>query len=916
MVGFMLGGVPLKNFNYVAIDLETTGLDDQAEIIEIALVKVENNVIKEEWQQLICPSSDIPEDIQILTGISNEMVIDKPLWKDVEEKVLSFLGNNLLVAHNASFDKRILENNLGKDIENIWLDTCELAKITLPTLSSYKLKSLLEFFDLDSQELHRALKDAQMTTRLLENLIEILLKFSPFLLEENIKLLEDEKNGLSFILKYVQKNILNNYFENDAIVKTVSSEDSQENEGIGYSLEKGSDLLKPGGPISENFTDFQYRPQQIAMLENIIKAFQGEKHGLIEAGTGTGKSLAYLIPATLWSKEKKEKVVIATHTIALQEQLFTKDIPFLEEKLRGNISKALVKGRSNYLCLRRFESLKREHNTLNWWEKVFLAQITNWALDTQSGDKEELNLKNWENEMWLQIASQGEACLGSRCPYYFKDCFYTKNKKIREKSDLIITNHALLLQDLKSNNKILPPYQQVIIDEGHNLEDEATEQFSTYIDLRQILKLFYRLHRKKYGGFLDRLNKNIDNQEKLKNLIIQIKEEILFLSNKIRNLLESNVVGEYLGFNDEKRITDKERKSSKWLIISEELQEINNYLQAINKKITKLFLDLDLDEELNDFQKELKVYKSDLEEVYEGLNNFLNYDNNEFVYFINKTNKNIRFCISPIEVSSLLNELLFVEKKSVILTSATLTSNNNFNYIAKILGLNEFDYLTFKGNSPFNYNKQSRIFIINDLLNPVNNSNEIYTQEVIKCLKKILPLVYGGTLILFTSYRMLNDVYWALKKEELQDKEIFAHGIDGTRNSLVKIMKNKKNTIILGVNSFWEGIDIKGDALTNLIIVKLPFIPPTRPVIQARLEKIEEKGQNSFYNYSLPRAVLKFRQGYGRLIRSNSDCGSCIILDNRVVTKRYGKQFLMSLPKQPIFIDSLEDTSINLKNFF
>ena len=919
------GGLFLKGLNFISIDVETTGLEENCEIIEIGLIKYREGVEVDSFHSLVKPLFPIPQEITNITGITNEMVSNQPKWSEIEEDIYDFLQADFLVGHNVAFDRGFIERALQKPLDKIWVDTLELAKIFLPKLSSYKLISLVQYFGLSHTFFHRAYNDAQLTAEVFLKIIDIIVTLHPEALNQIIEILKGEDHqDLVVFLQSMQKYLIKNYAYDKKIAATEEREIFTENTPLDLSM--AETMLKPGGLMSQRNPKYEYRPHQVEMLLRIIDCFQEEKHGLLEGGTGIGKSFAYLIPAILWSLEKKKKVVVATHTIALQEQLYNKDIPFLEKVLEHKLATSLVKGRSNYICLRRYQRV-RENKTSLWPEKIFLAGTFYWLHSTQSGDKEELNLNSYENEFWAQIANQQETCLGSKCSFYHTKCFFFKNRRLCENSNLLITNHALLLQDIKNENKILPKFDYCIIDEAHNLDDEATEQFSDSFDFYQLKRLCSTLTRSNNSGLLDNLifslKKKVNIFYEIDDLITlseNVKKDLVLLRSSIESIIEEFYARHSLSLFREIRLTPKERNADWWISLEDNLKGINNSLTAINLELFKIINGLELEDSFEEILKEISFYKSKILKFKEDLEMFLEGNNEDMVYWISVSNpykfKNILLVRTPLTSGKILNEYLFEIKKSVILTSATLTIANNFKYMAEQYGL-ENNYLTFNAKSPFNYDKQSLVCIPNDLPDPAQVTEENYTTEITNAIIKLAPRIKGGVLVLFTSYSMLNGVYTELKKSnELKNKTILAQGKDGNRKHIIDTMQKNVNTLVLGTNSFWEGIDVSGENLSAIIIVKLPFLPPTRPVIAARLELLDNKGLNSFSKYSLPQAVLKFRQGYGRLIRTKNDKGAIIILDKRVITKRYGREFLKSLPSQSILINTFENLIDSLDKWY
>lgn len=899
----------MQNFSFISLDLETTGLAESSEIIEVGMVKVKDGQIIDRFEQLVKPVKRIPEEITLLTGIDNKTVADAPSWQEVQEKVLAFIGDSLLVAHNINFDRSMLENHLGYETSNLWLDTHDLAKIFLPSLTSYKLISIAGSLEIYNDDYHRASSDAEVCAKVLLKIITIAQACDPFTLQKIYDIFANEGNGLSYLLR-----LLSSQSVSEAVIGQNYQKNSQTtavnlSEAPKITFKDSAVFFKPDGLMNQASDAFQYRPQQLGMLETISNAFEQKKHGVIEAGTGTGKSFAYLVPSLLWAFENNNRVIVSTNTIALQEQLYWHDIPFLKQILDYDFAVALSKGRSNYICLRRQELYKNQLSTMLWSEKIFFAMIIYWLNTTIDGDKEYLNLNKVEHQYWSNIASQAETCLGNRCPY-FRRCYFMLNKKLCEQSNLIITNHALLLQDIKLGGAVLPSYDHVIVDEAHNLEDETTKQFTDTLELEFLRKNSRQLIRK--NSLLYRITSKLNNDplagdanQLVKNVIKQLDDDIYQLETNITQIIEYIFSLTELSRSNELRITVKERQSHWWPEFSHQLEQIGSLVTTLNYRLVKIYNALDLIDTIEDLTRELMFTQSWYKAQETLIQDFLKGDNDQNIYWIEYTStswgNNLSLSIAPINAMPILKEFLFDANDSVILTSATLAVSNNLQYTAKTYLLKDDDYLSYITPSPFDYQNQSLIAIPTDNPDYTQSTETDYTNMVIENLSQIIPAVSGGILVLFTSYAMLNKVYFTLKQDtNFHEYNILAHGQDGSRNSIIQNLSNVKNTIVLGTASFWEGIDVKGNGLTTVVIVKLPFLPPTRAITSAKLEYLQSQGQNSFTNYSLPQAILKFRQGCGRLIRTSTDWGAIIILDNRVLTKKYGSQFLSSLPKQPI----------------
>ena len=913
----------MLNLSFVCLDTETTGLDQSAEIIEIGMVKVINGQVADQYSQLIQPYNPIPETITQLTGIDNDMVADHPHWPQAEQAILDFIGDFTLVAHNVSFDRGMLEQHLGRVLSNPWIDTHDVAKIFLPTLTSYKLISIAGALDIHGQGFHRALQDAHVTAQVLLQLTQQACQLDPFTMQKIVNIFKEDDCGLTTLLQQIQTDIVAHaqigkvYHSNQTPAHTYGKRPL-----LDFSQTKK--FFEPDGLMAQVNPSYQHRPQQLEMQKVISNAFLNESHGIIEAGTGTGKSFAYLLPALLWAYENQCRVLVSTNTIALQEQLYHKDIPFLKDCLDFDFPVALSKGRSNYICMRRFEQYLKQAPTVSWMEKIFIAQLVYWLTTTEQGDKETLNLNKLEHQFWASIASQTETCLGNQCGM-FRSCFYMNNRKECENSMLIITNHALLLQNLKLENQILPAYEHVIIDEAHNLEEEATRQFTDTVDLEFLHKTSQHLLRNSsvVSRIISKVKDLHEESQSYEDLLLaqrELKSDVTDLETHIRAAIDYIFTVKQLAHNNEWRITAKERKANWWLELTPMLERIRDLIATIYNRLSHIRNRIDMFEDLDLLAKELVFNQGWFGEQQKFLDTFLQEKRQNDIYWIEYTRSswgsNLCLSVAPIDVMPLLKERLFDSNKSVILTSATLAIANQLKYTAQLYLLEEEEYLSYITPSPFNYAKQSCIAIPTDIADYSQVSEETYSAMLISSLESIIQSVTGGVLVLFTSYAMLNKTYFALKHNpNLQDYNILAHGQDGNRTSILQSLNKTENTIALGANSFWEGVDVKGTGLTTLIITKLPFQPPTKPITSAKMEYIQAQGKNSFSAYSLPQAVLKFRQGCGRLIRSADDWGSIIILDKRLLSKGYGKEFINSLPKQPIIRKPLDEVCSTLHNW-
>lgn len=911
---------------FTALDVETTGLREEDEIIEIGLVRVVDGKIHDTWQSLVKPAISIPADTTIITGITRDMVRNAPTWEEIVPELSSHLEGQLLLAHNYRFDKGHIESQLGHALPNSWLDTHNIAKLFLPRLTSYKLISLADHLSVNDSSHHRALNDAEVCAKVYLKLLEEGAQFSPFALTDAAALLGPSQKSLfdstDLSLSGLLQALAQNSRDSDEPLsfQTADETDFSVQRTPRLRFDEAADFFAPDGLLSKTREDFQYRPQQVEILATIEEALTTRRHALIEAGTGTGKSLAYLVPALLYSIEEDTRVVISTDSIALQEQLYYSDLPFLKETLGAHFPTALAKGRSNYLCLRRFEGVRSNASQMSVNDRILLASLLLWMETDATGDREHLNLNKGELQTWQSVASTADTCLGRRCAF-FDDCFFFNRKRACEKARVIITNHSLLLQDLKLGG-LLPDYNITIIDEAHHLEDEATHQFTDVVDYGLSMKLLGNFTRK--NGILQRMDAALvqfeadpDTINRFRELAERAQKECKETSAQLSEAVSSACSIPELEHTGDLRITDKVRNCSWWITLEEQLRTNQRYLSA-TVKILELILDmLEAEQSAEALCREASHAGDRLKEQANWLERFIAGYDDSFVYWATtmKSSYNSNFMLSAanIDICPIIHEKLFNAKDSVILTSATLAVNQNMNYTAQKFLLSEGDYLSYITASPFDYMHQSLIAIPNNHPDYSKINDFTYTRNVTDDLRKLIPAMDGDMLVLFTSYAMLNRVAMSLKRDPaLSEYRILTHGQDGSRSSILESLQNNHRTIVLGTKSFWEGIDVKGDHLRTLVIAKLPFEPPSMPIESARIELLKAQKQNAFTMHSLPRAILQFRQGCGRLIRSDEDRGCIIILDNRVLTKSYGKYFLSSLPEQPIWEESIDTLAANL----
>ena len=675
------------------------------------------------------------------------------------------------------------------------------------------------------------------------------------------------------------------------------------------------------GILAKEIKGFEYRQGQEEMTQYIQEAINEDRKIIVEAGTGTGKTLAYLIPAIKWAVTNKKKVIIATNTINLQEQLLLKDIPLAKSIIKEEFSYVLVKGRNNYLCKRLFNELvlgkSIDIETFSLEAREQIEYILKWGNKTKTGDKSELPFEVFP-DVWELVQSTTELCLGKKCPYR-KECFYMKTRIEKMEADILISNHHVFFADLNvraetdfdSEYLILPRYDMVIFDEAHNIESVARSYFSVEVSKISFTRLLNRIYqkknkRKKEKSALIRLEetvdeKNLEDSQQYVNLLNTLKEEISILQNigdeyfdEIRKIYETNTETPI-----KKTLNNFEMTKSRFLenlrekkdMFQSKLVNFSNLMMSFNNVIDE---EKDKNPEVINFNNHLKMFKAYIDS-FKFINSF---EDDNYIYWldINSKRTNVVLTATPLNIAKKLSSVLFDNLDRLVFASATIVVNGNFDYFKKSLGLDEEDCIEAIIKSPFNYDEQMSVYIPSDIQDSENIN--AFVSDASRFILDILLKTSGKAFILFTSYTMLNQIYYSISKK-LKDKgfEVFLHG-DKPRSQLIKEFKEAENPILFGTTSFWEGVDVQGENLSNVIITKLPFLVPTDPVVSAISKKIEEDGGNSFTDFQLPEAIIKFKQGVGRLIRKKTDRGNIFILDNRILKKRYGSLFINALPSQ------------------
>ncbi len=723
-------------------------------------------------------------------------------------------------------------------------------------------------------------------------------------------------------------------------------------------IEKALAILQSNGELERALKDFEPRVEQQKMMHNILTAYNEDKIALIEAGTGTGKSFAYLIPAILWAAQNKEKTVISTHTIALQEQLLYKDIPLIAKALNIELKAVLIKGMGNYVCMRKLSEAHEERLFYTESTRDELEKINTWSETTRDGSKSNLNFVPTP-ATWELVSAESDTCNNSKC-HYFQDCHFFNARRKANDAQILISNHHLLFADLTRRAEtenyedaaILPMYKRVILDEAHHIEDIATEYFAKNINRLNLLRIIHRLAAEKQvnaQGKLTSLKQKIADYFRNKTLSSEVTSILGRLNIDLtgdKNDLLTHVVKMFDAFSEftgavlpQNETQENESKlrlhpfhqtHPVWqnLIIpqAEECkQAINKYTRSI-ESIEQDIKNLE-DEKLNEVTKgvrfEVLALVRRLKETAITLSDFISSKiSPNKVRWVElqspKFNANIHLNDADLDIAKACVEFLFSKFNTVILCSATLTTNQQFQFVRKRLGLTEelLPKTSISENlydSPFNFSKQAMLVVPTDIPNPTDSG---FLKAAAENIWQTVQASHGNAFILFTSYSMLNACHKLLEKRLNENRyTLFKQG-DESRQKLLEKFKKKDRSVLFGTDSFWEGVDVAGEALRCVIIVKLPFKVPSEPIIQARSEAIAANGGDAFMEYALPTAIVKFKQGFGRLIRNKTDRGCIVCLDSRILNKGYGKQFLNSLPSCQRFFGPSDEMEKHMIDFY
>ncbi len=652
--------------------------------------------------------------------------------------------------------------------------------------------------------------------------------------------------------------------------------------------------------VLSNSDGFEFRSQQQEMAEAIAISLQGSYHEIIEAPTGTGKSYAYLVPAIIFAKENKRKAIVSTRTINLQEQLIKKDIPAIKKILGIDFKYEILKGRRNYICTNRLNTaLRKKSGLFQDDEQDLLHEIYDFVMKNDKGDLQDLDFLSKRphfSNIWESIYAEEGICSSRSCGSENSNCFFQRAKQKVKEADLVILNHALLFTLFGISPKNQPGFifadDFVIFDECHAIERVASENISENVSREQVKYWLNRLYNQKSrkGFYSDAKYFSIQR------LVKKLTDENDYFFGDIQRYIKENY---------------KSKASSTEIRMLEPMKIDISYTEIIDELVKEIKRSAGTAQNTNE-ENEIKNFGYKFTFIKETIRNFVGQKKDEYVYWVDlsgKSRKNVSLKMSPIDMAEFFRANVFNENRLCLMTSATLTINDRMEFFQNSIGAESVK--TYVLDSPFNLNEQMEVHINSSVPEPSQKNSgayaDIFADSPYEAALKEKVYEYilktgGGVLVLCTNFKVMNKLSYFLKDKLAENRiKVFTQGEGITSNNLLKHFKDDTNSVLLGVDTFWMGIDVPGESLRNVIITRLPFETPDQPIVEAKMELIQASGGNPFYNYSLPSAILKFRQGIGRLIRNKTDKGIIVILDRRILTAAYGKYFIAALPN-PNFI--------------
>lgn len=923
----------MESQKFAIVDLETTGHSpvNGDRMIQIAIVIMIDWKVEKTFTTFIHPGKSIPLFIQDLTNITDNDIKDAEPFESHADMIYDLMQDAIFVAHNADFDLSFLQSEFVRAGLPKWrgkkIDTVELAKIVFPMSLSYKLGDLALDLNIPLDNAHRADDDAFACAMLLKKCWEELLTLPQSTLEQLHKYSFRLKSDLSQLffnaLQLKRKTIDQDdhvfYFEQLAIKRKIKPKRTQMELNVNYPLTN----LNKVNLFKNALENFEERPKQFKMMDLIWENLNDQAEVVIEASTGIGKTLGYLLPAVLYAKETKGKVCISTYTSHLLDQLLSSEIPKMEKILGASINVVLLKGMHNYIDIERFAQMIQMKD-LSYDETLTMLQVLIWLTKTESGDMGELTVSGGGQLFLEKIRKSPDSTKNKKTNFDY----YNQAIEDIEMADLIITNHAMLIADLNRKTPIFKDINAFIIDEAHQFIQAAEnrdESILTYTNWKYSFgQIGLSTDEQLFSSMKKLVQNNKHNSLKLFNQLEKIFINIVELFDLSMNSLAKNFKTSSFKSKHETKYTaflqdilnqvsvnEVSKRIQEWIDIAENIAiSIDNDVEQLSHEHVSTL------EQWKYWIREFKIKAHEWDEIFQN-------QSTDFSSWVEMDLRNIPGSIKiykkPIDVKNTVYQLFHeVRKKgSIIWTSGTMTVPNNKRYITEQLGISPttpiHSFIAEQG-----YYSGARAYIVSDMPDIQGVSQNEYVESVALAVTRTVRATDGRCFVLFTSQEMLKKTVELIQESELlHDYMLFAQGITpGSRMRLLKGFQKFNHSVLFGTNSFWEGVDVPGESLSSVIIVRLPFTAPEEPTFKAKSNMLQQQGRNAFKELSLPDAIIRFKQGFGRLIRTSKDKGAFIVLDRRIETKSYGKEFIESLPPITIQKLPLQDMVLELEHWY
>ncbi|MCY3887572.1 MAG: exonuclease domain-containing protein [Chloroflexi bacterium] len=936
-----------KLVDFVALDVETTGLDPSRDrIIEIGAIRFTFEGVAGTYETLVDPGVPLPEAVVRITGIAPALLRGAPSFNAVRLDIEDFLGDAAIVGHNIAFDLEFLAR-AGIEPPGLALDTFEFSALLAPSERTHNLEAVAARLGVGASTYHRALADAETSRRVFLALVRQARALPPDLLSDLIALGAGADWPLAQLLRSLsavsslggpptppRRRPATPVPREGEEASPSPAAPSPSWEGPPPSLEGDAgaspspeeqialalDTLAFGTAHPEIFGSFEQRPEQVGMTRAVATALAQSRHLVVEAGTGTGKTLAYLVPAALQALRDGQRVIVSTNTINLQEQVLRKDVPALQiliaDAIGGEAAAQLrvteLKGRRNYLCRRRVAT-ERLADANSIADAGLLARLSVWLRNTETGDRADLRLLPGEDAIWNRFSAESEDCLSDPSCTFVRNgtCFLQRARKRAEAAHVVVVNHALLLSDLAAGGSALPAADTVVVDEAHHLEDAATQHMGVRFGPESFREPLDRIQRPGPRGapvgLVPLIVRRLGAAEagagapagaaavaaSLPALAARVDEALDALAELLRRFA-ADQADDAFGQERRLRLTSGRRVQPAWSEIEiqwevawDALRALDARLEALHDALVQAALGAS---ELEALAADVEQLRALLLERAEVAGRLLTQTDDAMIVWLTASERTgaVSLAAAPLRVAERLAEEFFGRKRSVVLTGATLCTEGRFDYLRGLVGLDDADEACF--GSPFDYRRAVRLLLPTDFPAP----NEPGFQDAFsEALIDLVLASEGRALVLFTSHGTLRRTAKGVRGP-LAEAGILtlAQGVDGSPARLVAELQRNPRALLLGSAALWEGVDLPGDVVSLVAIARLPFTVPNDPVFAARAELYED----SFREYALPQAIVRFRQGFGRLIRRRGDRGVIAVLDGRITSRRYGERFLRSLP--------------------